>query len=67
MDPARTGGINECIVVALLSHKYGKTVVPHVGDMGQISQHLVLFYHVAIGLPKLFLEYIPHLARCVYE
>lgn len=63
VDPTRTGGINECIVVALLSKKYGKTVVPHVGDMGQISQHLVLFYHVAIDLPKLFLEYIPHLAR----
>jgi L-fuconate dehydratase len=29
--------------------------------MGQIHQHLVLFNRVALGLPALFLEYIPHL------
>jgi L-fuconate dehydratase len=29
--------------------------------MGQIHQHLVLFNHVALGLDKVFLEYIPHL------
>lgn len=54
-------------MVALLARKYNLTVVPHVGDMGQISQHLVLFYHVGLGLPKLFLEYIPHLAKSVRD
>jgi L-fuconate dehydratase len=36
-------------------------VVPHVGDMGQIHQHLVLFNHVALGHDVVFLEHIPHL------
>jgi L-fuconate dehydratase len=36
-------------------------VVPHVGDMGQIHQHLVLFLHIALGNELVFLEYIPHL------
>jgi L-fuconate dehydratase len=35
--------------------------VPHVGDMGQIDQHLVLFNHIALGHEALFLETIPHL------
>eukprot|EP00056_Hartaetosiga_gracilis_P005437 m.84670 g.84670 ORF g.84670 m.84670 type:complete len:444 (+) comp12164_c0_seq1:89-1420(+) len=64
VDPTRTGGISECLVVALMSRKYGLPIAPHVGDMGQLSQHLVLFYHIALGTPKLFLEYIPHLANC---
>jgi L-fuconate dehydratase len=38
-------------------------VVPHVGDMGQIHQHLVLFNHVALGHPVVFLEHIPHLRQ----
>jgi L-fuconate dehydratase len=37
--------------------------VPHVGDMGQIHQHLVLFNRVALGLDETFLEYIPHLRQ----
>ena len=40
----------------------GLEVVPHVGDMGQIHQHLVLFNHIALGLPATMLEHIPHLA-----
>jgi L-fuconate dehydratase len=40
---------------------FGIPVVPHVGDMGQIHQHLVLFNHIAMGHEKIFLEYIPHL------
>jgi L-fuconate dehydratase len=36
-------------------------VVPHVGDMGQIHQHLVLFNHVALGHEVIFLGHIPHL------
>ena len=39
----------------------GLPVVPHVGDMGQIHQHLVLFNHIALGHELVFLEYIPHL------
>jgi L-fuconate dehydratase len=38
-------------------------VVPHVGDMGQVHQHLVLFNHVAMGHEAQFLEYIPHLRQ----
>jgi L-fuconate dehydratase len=40
---------------------YPVKVIPHVGDMGQIHQHLVLFNHIALGHERLFLEYIPHL------
>jgi L-fuconate dehydratase len=36
-------------------------VVPHVGDMGQLHQHLVLFNHIGMGHEALFLEHIPHL------
>ena len=61
VDAVRVGGISEFITISLLSKKYGIPVVPHVGDMGQIHQHLVLFNHVAIGHEALFLEHIPHL------
>ncbi|XP_062523088.1 mitochondrial enolase superfamily member 1-like [Corticium candelabrum] len=63
VDPSRTGGISETILVAMMAKKFCLPVVPHVGDMGQISQHLVLFYHIALGHEKLFLEYIPHLRK----
>ena len=61
VDCTRVGGVNEFILVSLMAKKFGLKVVPHVGDMGQIHQHLVLFNHVSIGLEKVFLEYIPHL------
>lgn len=61
VDASRVGGISEFITVSLLARKFGKPVVPHVGDMGQIHQHLVLFNRVAIGHDEVFLEYIPHL------
>lgn len=61
VDAVRVGGISEFILIGLLSKKYDIPVVPHVGDMGQIHQHLVLFNHVSVGHPVLFLEYIPHL------
>ncbi len=60
-DCTRLGGINEWIAVALLGRKFGVPLIPHVGEVGQIHQHLVLFNHIAIGNPALFLEYIPHL------
>ncbi len=61
VDASRVGGISEFITVSLLARKFGKPVVPHVGDMGQIHQHLVLFNRVAVGHDEVFLEYIPHL------
>ena len=61
VDASRVGGNSEFITVSLLARKFGKPVVPHVGDMGQIHQHLVLFNRVAIGHDEVFQEYIPHL------
>lgn len=61
VDASRVGGISEFIAVSLLAKRYGLPVVPHVGDMGQIHQHLVLFNRVALGHDEVFLEYIPHL------
>jgi len=61
VDCTRVGGVSEFLTVSLMAKKYGLKVVPHVGDMGQIHQHLVLVNHIAFGLEKIFLEYIPHL------
>lgn len=61
VDAVRVAGVSEFITVSLLARKYGLKVVPHVGDMGQLHQHLVLFNHILLGLDKVFLEYIPHL------
>lgn len=61
VDAVRVGGVSEFITVSLLSRKYGVPVVPHVGDMGQLHQHLVLFNHISLGHEPLFLEHIPHL------
>lgn len=61
VDAVRVGGISEFILISLLSKKYNIPVVPHVGDMGQIHQHLVLFNHISLGHPVLLLEHIPHL------
>jgi len=63
VDPTRTGGVSEAIVVALMAKILNVNVVPHAGDMGQISQHLCLFYHIGLGLPYLFLEHIPYLSQ----
>ena len=59
-DCTRLAGITEFLTVSLLARKFGFPVIPHVGDMGQIHQHLVLFNHIALGHEPLFLEYIPH-------
>jgi L-fuconate dehydratase len=61
VDCTRVAGIPEFLTVSLLARKFGLRVVPHVGDMGQIHQHLVLFNHIAMGHEALFLECIPHL------
>jgi L-fuconate dehydratase len=61
VDAVRVGGVSEFITISLLSKKFGIPIVPHVGDMGQLHQHLVLFNHIALGHQALFLEHIPHL------
>jgi L-fuconate dehydratase len=66
-DVTRIGGISEFITISLLARKFGKPVVPHVGDMGQIHQHMVLFNRVAVGHEEVFLEYIPHLRDHMVE
>lgn len=63
VDALRVGGVSEFILVSLMSAKFGVPVIPHVGDMGQLHQHMVPFNHLAIGLPALFLEHIPHLRK----
>jgi L-fuconate dehydratase len=60
-DCTRLAGISEFLTVSLLARKFGLWVVPHVGDMGQIHQHLVLFNCIAMGHEAIFLECIPHL------
>ena len=60
-DCTRLAGVSEFLTVSLLARKFGLPVPPHVGDMGQIHQHLVLFNHIAMGHEVLFLEHIPHL------
>lgn len=60
-DCTRLAGISEFITVSLLAKRFGLPILPHVGDMGQIHQHLVFFNHIAMGHDVLFLEHIPHL------
>ena len=60
-DCTRLAGVSEFLTVSLLARKFGLPVPPHVGDMGQIHQHLVLFNHIAMGHEVRFLEHIPHL------
>lgn len=61
VDAVRVAGVSEFLAVSLLCRKFGVPVVPHVGDMGQLHQHLVLFNHIALGHEVVFLEHIPHL------
>ena len=60
-DCVRLAGVGEFLAVSMLARKAGLPIMPHVGDMGQIHQHLVLFNHIALDHEALFLEYIPHL------
>lgn len=55
-DVVRLAGITEWWQVADLAHSYSLPVVPHVGDMCQVHQHLC-FAHPGCAL----LEYIPWL------
>jgi L-fuconate dehydratase len=60
-DCTRLAGVSEFLTVSFLAKKLGFPVVPHVGDMGQLHQHLLLFNHIALRHEVLFLEHIPHL------
>ncbi len=60
-DCTRLAGVSEFLTVSLMAKKFGLPVVPHVGDMGQLHQHLVLFNHIALDHEVVFLEHIPHL------
>jgi L-fuconate dehydratase len=60
-DATRLAGISEFLTVSLFAKKFNLPLVPHVGDMGQLHLHLVLFNRIALGHDLLFLEYIPHL------
>jgi L-fuconate dehydratase len=60
-DCTRLAGVSEFLTVSLMAKKFGLPVVPHVGDMGQLHQHLVLFNRIALGHEAVFLEHIPHL------
>jgi L-fuconate dehydratase len=60
-DCTRLAGVSEFLTVSILAKKFSLPVVPHVGDMGQLHQHLVLFNHIALAHEVLFLEHIPHL------
>lgn len=60
-DCTRLAGVSEFLTVSLMARKFGLPIVPHVGDMGQLHQHLVLFNHIALGHEVVFLEHIPHL------
>ena len=62
-DCTRLAGISEYLAVVIMAKKFPVRVIPHVGDMGQIQQHLVMFNHIALDHPRLFLECIPHLHR----
>jgi L-fuconate dehydratase len=62
-DCTRLAGVSEFLAVSLLARKFCLPVVPHVGDMGQVHQHLVLFNHIAMGHDAVFLEHIPHLSE----
>ena len=60
-DCTRLAGVSEFLTVSLMARLMGLPVVPHVGDMGQMHQHLVLFNRIALGHEVVFLEHIPHL------
>jgi L-fuconate dehydratase len=62
-DAVRLGGLPEYLAVALMAAKAGLPALPHVGDMGQLHQHLITFTRCALGMEELPLEMIPHVAE----
>ena len=63
VDCTRVAGISEFLTVSLMAKIFNRPVVPHVGDMGQMHQHLMFFNHIALDHEVAFLEHIPHLRK----
>jgi L-fuconate dehydratase len=61
-DAIRLGGLPEYLAVALMAAKAGLPALPHIGDMAQLHQHLIVFTRCALGMPELPLEMIPYIA-----
>ena len=59
----RASGMSEFITINLLAKKLNFPIVPHVGDMGQLYQHLVLFTYITIHHDIIFLEHVPHISH----
>ncbi len=62
VDVSRVGGITEWLQVANMAACYDLPVCPHVGEMGQIHQHLVAATQNAV-----MLEYIPWIRHIFVE
>jgi L-fuconate dehydratase len=63
VDCTRVAGISEFLTVSFLAKIFNLPLVPHVGDMGQMHQHLMFFNHIALDHEVVFLEHIPHLRK----
>jgi L-fuconate dehydratase len=63
VDCTRVAGISEFLTVSFMAKIFNRPVVPHVGDMGQMHQHLMFFNHIALDHEVAFLEHIPHLRK----
>src|SRR6266576_2369915 len=57
----RLAGVSEFLTVSILATKFCPPVTRHVGDMGQLHQHLALYNHIALEHELLLLEHILHL------
>jgi L-alanine-DL-glutamate epimerase-like enolase superfamily enzyme len=62
VDALRVAGVSEWLSVADNAQTHGLAVVPHVGDMMQVHQH-VAFAHPSCSL----LEYLPWTQHCFVE
>lgn len=67
VDALRVAGVSEFLVISLMARHCDVPVIPHVGDMGQLHQHLVLYNHIGLGHDATFLETIPHLREHFVE
>ncbi|WP_433975703.1 enolase C-terminal domain-like protein [Tunturiibacter lichenicola] len=63
VDCTRVAGISEFLTVSFMAKIFNRPIVPHVGDMGQMHQHLMFFNHIALDHEVVFLEHIPHLRK----
>ncbi len=71
LDPARLGGVNECLAVMLMAAKFGVPICPHAGGVGlcEYAQHLSIFDFIAVGasLEGRILEYVDHLHEHFFD